>query len=71
MGFLKVKKFEVLFEFEVRQGRRPFVYRGVCAPDGSYRIDKKGRTAKVFHAVVWCSNLASLNRARKIIEDEK
>ena len=60
-------KVATLFEFSVAKPKMTF-YRGVRARDGSFRIEKKGETAKSFRAVMWCGSEESLWKYRESVE---
>lgn len=58
---------QTLFEFSVVKPKMTF-YRGVRARDGSFRMEKKGETAKSFRAVMWCGSEESLQKFREGLE---
>ena len=58
---------EVIFEFSVPEPRLTH-YRGVKATDGVYRMEMRGDQAKHFRANSWCGDLATLFKAKEIIE---
>ncbi len=60
-------KVEVIFEFSVLKPK-PTLYRGVSAVDGSFRMEKRGKNAKKFRAVMWCGSVESLFKFRETIE---
>lgn len=60
-------KIEVIFEFSVLKPK-PTLYRGVRAVDGSFRMEKRGQSAKKFRATMQCGSVESLFKFRESVE---
>lgn len=60
------KAIKVILEFSVLRPKVIF-YRGVQATDGSYRMEKRGLTAKKFKPFMWCGSLESLYQHQETI----
>ncbi len=63
----QISKVEVIFEFSVLTPK-PTLYLGVRAVDGSFRMEKRGHSAKKFRAAMWCGSLESLFKFRENVE---
>lgn len=59
-------KVEVIFEFSVLKPK-PTFYRGVREVDGSFRMEKRGHSAKKFRAAMWCGSVESLIKFREAV----
>ena len=63
----ETNKLKVIFEFTVLTPKLT-IYRGVKAADGSYRMEKRGATAKAFRSVMLCGSEELLYKYRRAVE---
>jgi hypothetical protein len=59
-------KNKIILEFSVLKPKA-IVYRGVQAKDGSYRMEKRGLTAKKFKPYMWSGSIESLYFQQEIL----
>jgi len=60
------KIINIILEFSVVRSKA-IIYRGVQASDGSYRMEKRGITAKRFKPYMWSGSIESLYFQREIL----
>lgn len=57
---------KIIFEFSVLKPKA-IIYRGVQASDGSYRMERRGLTAKKFKSYMWSGSIESLYFQQEIL----
>lgn len=60
-------RIKIIFEFSVPNPGFMF-YRGVQAPDGSFRMEKRGLGAKRFRSIMWCDSEEGLLQHRRAVK---
>lgn len=60
------KIINIILEFSVLKPKA-ITYRGVQASDGSYRMEKRGITAKRFKPYMWSGSIESLYFQQEIL----